>query len=190
VALKSADKNSMVIFTKDGVTIAIDNDKKSIVIFRMSNMLSGFANNAASAKTNPSANAHHDSAANYQSLKTGNTKQICGYPAEEYVVTDNKGEKAHVWYVKVDFNAQLFYTMAASGMKGPGNSDNSPQNPFQKSMSNPNLLVGEVDAEKHPEHALTTESITKKEMVIATSGYNVRNMSNMSLQDMMQQKGK
>jgi hypothetical protein len=183
-AMKADEKNNVfIIFTKDGTTVIVDNQKKTITLLRMQDMMGDMSKLAAQYnKNNPSATpatVKHDSS-NFKFAKTGSTKQISGYTAEEYGYTDSKGEKGSVWYAKVDFNTSLFFMMGAgatpsgSAMNKYGATSSSyPQ------LNDPHLLVVEAENSAHPGEGLTTQSITKKSSVIATSGYHINDLSNM-----------
>jgi hypothetical protein len=182
MGMKSADKNNnIIIFTKDGTSIIIDDAKKTIMIFNMRSMMGDLGKVAAQYnKNNPSASpAKHDST-NAQVAKTGKTKQISGYTAEEYGFTNNKGEKASIWYVRVDFNTGLFYMFATGGSSPsrPG-MNKAMQNPAYPQLSDPHMMVAETENSTHPGEKLTTQSIAKTTMTINTKGYTVTNLSNM-----------
>lgn len=183
-AMKADNKNSiLMIYTKDGTTAIVDNEKKTITILRMQNMMGDLSKIAAQYnKNNPSATpsaGKHDSS-NFKFAKTGSTKQISGYTSEEYSYTDSKGEKGSVWYAKVDFNAALFF-MAGVGATMPSAAMNkyAPSTPSYPQLNDPHMLVTETESSAHSGDGLITQSISKKSLVIATSGYRVNDLSNM-----------
>jgi hypothetical protein len=184
-AMKTDNKNNtLIIFTKDGTTVIVDDQKKTITLFRMQNMIGDMSKMAAAQynKNNPSATppaVKHDSS-NFKFSKTGSTKQISGYTAEEYSFSDNKGEKGSVWYAKVDFNTSLFFMMGA-GAAPSGSTMNKYGTNAQSypQLNDPHLLVVEAENNAHPGEGLTTQSISKKSLVIATNGYHINNLSNM-----------
>jgi hypothetical protein len=182
--MKADNKNNnMIIFTKDGTTVIVDDQKKTITLFRMQNMMADMSKIAEQyTKNNPSATppvVKHDSS-NFKFAKTGNTKQISGYTAEEYGYTNNKGEKGSVWYAKVDFNTSLFFMLGAgAGSPGAAMNKTGTASPSYPQLSDPHLLVVEVENSAHPGEGLTTQSISKKSLVITTNGYHVNNLSNM-----------
>jgi len=51
--------------------------------------------------------------------------------------------------------------------------------PSYPQLNDPHLLVTETENSAHPGEGLTTLSISKKSLVIATSGYRVNDLSNM-----------
>ena len=179
MGMKSADKtNNIIIFTKDGTSIVIDDQKKTIIIFNMKGMMGGLA--AQYSKNNPSASSPKGDNTNAQVAKTGKTKSISGYTAEEYSYSNSKGEKASIWYAKVDFNTGLFY-MFGTGMGSGGRPgmNKAAQSPAYPQLSDPHLLVAETENSTHPDQKLTTESIAKKTMTITTKGYTINNLSDM-----------
>jgi hypothetical protein len=181
-ALASDSKsNGLIINTKDGNTIIIDNQKKSMVIMRMQNMMGDIRKMAEQYKSNPSAasSPKHDSS-DFKFAKTGNTKQVSGYTAEEYSYTDSKGQKGSVWYAKVDFNASLFFMFGAGASPaGAGMNKYAPSSASYPQFNDPHLLVTEMENGAHPGEGMTTQSISKKSLVITTKGYTVTNLSNM-----------
>ncbi len=183
-AMKADEKNDVfIIFTKDGTTVIVDNQKKTITLLRMQNMMGDMSKLAAQYnKNNPSATPTTGKQDNsdFKFAKTGSTKQISGYTAEEYIYTDSKGEKGSVWYAKVDFNTSLFFMMGAGAMPSGSamNKYGTAASPYPQ-LNDPHLLVVEAENSTHPGEGLTTQSITKKSSVIATSGYHINDLSNM-----------
>lgn len=191
------DKSKLIIFTKEGVQVIVDDEKKNILIMRIGGMIGDLAKAVNPAK---GANGKTPDASTYKGsiVKTGNTKQISGYPAEEYKVTDDKGKVSTVWTAKVDFNASLFYLMnmgfggATAGRPGAGAGRPGMTGMGQNfpSFSDPHLLFAEMHSTDKPDESLITQSITKKSMNFATKGYKVTDMSNMNLQDMINAQSK
>jgi len=183
-AMKADNKNSiLMIYTKDGTTAIVDDQKKTITILRMQNMMGDMSKIAAQYNKNNTSSApssvKHDSS-NFKFAKTGNTKQISGYTSEEYSYTDSKGGKGSVWYAKVDFNTALFFMLGAgAAAPGPAMNKYASSTPSYPQLNDPHLLVTETENSAHPGEGLTTLSISKKSLVIATSGYRVNDLSNM-----------
>jgi hypothetical protein len=185
------DKTKLLVFTKDGVNVIIDDQKKTIIAMRLGNLIGDLGKAfAGQNKTNGAPGAlKPDSSGKVQSMKTGNTKQICGYPAEEYRYTNNKGQTGSVWCAKVDFNASLFYMMGAMSGGRPGMSK-YPQSDNYPAFNDPHLLLAESSSAEHPGEGIVTQSISKKTTAFVTKGYTINNMSNMGLKEMMEMKGK
>jgi hypothetical protein len=184
------DKKGFMIFTKDGVSVIIDDEKKTIVVMRLGNLIGDIGKAFADPKKNNPSASKSDSSGG-KTVKTGNTKQISGYTAEEYKFTNNKGEVSTVWCAKVDFSASIFYMLGNMGFGGgaPGRPGmNRPSSAAQSypSFTDPQLLLAETHSADHPGQGLTTQSITKKTTTISTKGYTINNMSNMGLKDIME----
>jgi len=183
-AMKADNKNNvLIIFTKDGTTVIVDDQKKTITLFRMQNMMGDASKVAAQYnKNNPSTTppaVMHDNS-NFTFAKTGSTKQISGYTAEEYSYSDSKGEKGSVWYARVDFNTSLFFKLGAGGM--PSSSAMNKYGttaPSYPQLNDPHLLVVEAENSAHSGEGMTTQSISKKSLVIATNGYRINDLSKM-----------
>jgi hypothetical protein len=180
----SGKNNSLIIYTKDGTMIIVDDQKKTLTVLHMQNMMGDIAKIAEQyKKNNPSAtspSANHDSS-DFKYGKTGNTKQISGYTAEEYSYTSSKGEKGSVWYAKVDFNTASFFMMgakAASSNPAAMNKYGGASSPYPQ-LTDPHLLLTEAENSSHPGESLTTQSISKKSLVITTKGYTVNDLSNL-----------
>ena len=146
----------------------------------MTNMLSGMGGAAAQYQNKNPSNQHSGDSSNVRGGKTGKTKQIAGYQAEEYSYTNNKGEKASVWYAKVDFNTALLRQLGSGGATSPKLGMSQPsQIQSYPQLNDPNMLVLETENSSHPGEGLTTQSITKKDLVIETKGYKVNNLSDL-----------
>jgi hypothetical protein len=172
-----AKMNGIIINTKDGNTIIIDNQKKSLVIMHLKNMLGDIQKIAQQYKGGTADSVKHANG-DFKFAKTGNTKQISGYTSEEYSYTDSKGQKGSVWYAKVDFNAALFFLFGAGASPMGGMNKGATSNPYPQ-LTDPHMLVTEVESSSHPGDTMTTQSISKKSMQISTKGYTVTDLSNM-----------
>jgi hypothetical protein len=165
-----AKDNGLIIYTKEGNMMMVSEKEKTIMVMNMK----VFMNKAKDyAKDN-----HYtkDSATAKSSFKkTGNTKTICGYPAEEYEVTNEKG-KTNVWFAKVDFNSALAMSMGLA--KGPGTKGAVPGSELGDIPGlGKGLFMAEM--EKNDKKVIETLSITKTDYSFSSSGYTVRDMSDM-----------
>ncbi|MGC4037400.1 MAG: DUF4412 domain-containing protein [Chitinophagaceae bacterium] len=169
-ALKpEAKDNTMIIYTKEGNMLIVSEKEKTIVVMNMKgilNMAKEIAENHAS-KDSLKEKA--------SSRKTGNTKSISGYTAEEYEVTTEKG-KMNLWYAKVDFNSVLAMTMGM--MKGPGGKSAYPGQDLGD-LPTPDKGRYMVQVDKDGKTVLETLSIDKTDFKFSTAGYTVRDMSSM-----------
>ena len=180
------EKTSFLIYTKEGVNVIIDNQKKSLVLMRLGSLISGLSK----AYTDQKKNNTDSSNSKSHGEKTGNTKQICGYTAEEYKYTSSKGETGSMWCAKVDFNASMLLMGMGASMNGKSTMGKMPQGQDYPSLNDPHMLVAEVKSATHPDEGITTISISKKSFTINTKDYKVNDMSNMNLQQLMEMKSK
>jgi len=189
MAITDKDKKGFMIYTKEGVSVIVDNDKKNIVLMRLGNLMGDLGKAYPDQKkNNPPATS--DSSGKSKVVKTGNTKQISGYTAEEYTYTNSKGETGSIWCAKVDFNASMFLMGMAASMNGKSPMAKMPVAQDYPSFNDPHMLVAEVKSATHPDDAITTQSISKKTTTINTKDYKINDMSNMNLQQMMQMQQK
>ena len=197
---KRGKTQSFLVFTKDGDWIMFDEDKKTITIINMRNMMKDLATLGKSMTRDSLGTRPKDKTVpgNVQSIKTGNSKMISGYKAEEYKITKKDGSIIQVWYAKVDFNTQLYYMLGMGGMGGMGTNPSrvnpGDQNSFLQTMAQPNTLLAEIDSDPSAHDgktmAMYTQSISSTKTSKATGGYQVNNYSNMGMKDMIQAQGK
>lgn len=185
-------KKDFLIYTKEGVNVIIDNEKKSIVLMRLGSLIGDLGKAYMDQKkNNPSSSKSDSISSNGKVTKTGNTKKISGYTAEEYSYTNSKGESGSIWCAKVDFNALSFIMgMMGASVNGKSPMGKGTQGQDYPSFNDPHMLVVEVKSAKNPEEGITTLSIEKKSMTINTKDYKINDMSNMNLQQMMEMKSK
>ncbi len=196
---KSSRENNFIIFTKNGDWVVIDEDKKTITIINMGNMMMNMASAAKGMKRDSisGASKRKIDPKQFQSVKTGNTKTISGYTAEEYKITDNQGHKISIWYAKVEFNTQLSYLfgMGKGGAGVPGMSGANPSaaNPMLQALAEPNALMTEMKSDESADGKgieMNTVSIAKSSSSKSTAGYQVNNYSNMSMKEMIEAESK
>ncbi|HEY2349584.1 MAG TPA: hypothetical protein VGH64_11225, partial [Puia sp.] len=125
-----------------------------------------------------------------KSVKTGNHKQVGNYTAEEYVLTDTKGNKGSVWCAKMDFDTQGDYIMGAIGgnmIKIMGS--NMSTHPLLQALTQPRTLVTEIefnDSAGTRRMELQTQSIDQGTKNVSVAGYSVNDYSNMTLPEIFQ----
>lgn len=196
---KGNREKNFIIFTKNGDWVVIDENKKTITIINMGNMMMNMANATKGIKRDSLAGASKSKIdpGQFQSVKTGNIKSISGYTASEYKITDNQEHKISIWYAKVDFNTQLSYLfdMGKAGAGAPGMSVAGPSvaNPMIQTLADPNAFMTEMKSEESVDAKaieMHTLSIAKASSSKSTPGYQVSNYSNMSLKDMMEAESK
>jgi hypothetical protein len=114
--------------------------------------------------------------------KTGRTREIAGYTADEYEMTNTtassgKTGTASFWYAKVPFDPVKIYTM---GVGRPADMDKLRNDPKMKNnitaipVLNTNYLW--VETEAGGKKGLQTLSIKKSTITINTTGYTVRSL--------------
>ena len=170
-ALKPDNKEgSLIIYTKEGNMLIVSEKEKMIMVMNMK----GFVNKAK--EMGADKKYTKDSATSKTNFrKTGNTKTICGYPAEEYEITNEKG-KMNIWYLKADFDSALALSMGLSKRPTPGSSAGGGD------LSNipgigKNFFMAEM--EKNDKKVIETISISKTDFTFSSAGYTVRDMSDM-----------
>jgi hypothetical protein len=133
-------------------------------------------------------------------VKTGKTKQVFGYTAEEYSKEFTKDEngKEHsgtmsVWYAKVDFNPEMMFSMGmgnlAAGQSQSKMNQSHPNNMLGLGLTQKNYLLTEMDfVEKGGKSGtgMKVISIEKTSFSKSTDGYYIKNYAGMSMMEMMQ----
>jgi hypothetical protein len=133
-------------------------------------------------------------------VKTGRTKQVFGYTAEEYSKEIKKEEngKMHegtmsVWYAKVDFDPEMMFSLGMGSMAGGGAqskmNQNHPNNMLGLGLTQKNYLMIEMDfSEKGGKSGtgMKVVSIEKTGFNKSTEGYFVKNYAGMSMREMME----
>ena len=140
--------NLLVVITNNGMSIIFDEHNKSITIIsirKLASDLSGLTKWIRMDSLMANMRKKTDGK-DFQSVKTGNSKQVGGYTSEEYSVSDNKGHKGIVWCAKVDFNTQTDYILGAVG----GNflkmmSGRMDTHPLFQALTQPKTLVTDIE---------------------------------------------
>jgi hypothetical protein len=210
---KEKDMNFM-ISTKDGLMITFgeepvpkkqDQSRKVLKVMDMHSMMKGSAETiAALAKTMPKkdqADAEKKKPNEMDNfVKTGRTKQVFGYTAEEYSKNFTKEEngKVHegtmsVWYAKVDFDPEIMFSLGMGSMAGGGAqsrmNQTHPNNMLGLGLTQKNYLMIEMDySEKGGKSGtgMKVVSIEKTNFNKSTEGYFIKNYAGMSMMEMMQ----
>ena len=125
-----------------------------------------------------------------KSAKTGKTKTIDGYPAQEYSVTDSSGRVSLVWCAKVDFPVAIDYILSAGAGKWvPMISPRLQSNPLLQALISPGTLVTAIqssDSLGKTNNVLRTDGIRQTSTDLPTAGYTVIDYSNSSLMEIFQ----
>ena len=184
--------NLFIILTREGNSIIFDEHNKSITVISIRKLASDLAGLTKWIRMDSViANMRkRTDGKNFQSVKTGNKKQVGNYTTEEYSVTDRKGHKGSVWLSRVDFNTQGDYIMNAVG----GNfikmmSSNMSTHPLLQALTQPRALVTEIefrDSTGARRMELQTQSIDQLTKTVSTAGYSLNDYSNMTLPEIFQ----
>jgi hypothetical protein len=133
-------------------------------------------------------------------VKTGKTKQVFGYTAEEYSKKFTKDEKGithtgtmSVWYAKVDFDPEMMFGMGM-GNPAPGQSQSKINQTHSNNMlglgiTQKNYLMTEMDFTENGGKSGTVMKVVgieKTNLNKSTEGYYIKNYAGMSMKEMMQ----
>jgi len=210
---KEKDMNFM-ISTKDGLMITFgeepvpkkqDQRRRVLKVMDMHSMMKGSAETiAALAKAMPKKDPVDAEKKKPNPMdnfvKTGRTKQVFGYIAEEYSKEIKKEENGKmnegtmsVWYAKVDFDPEMMFTMGMGSMAGGGAqsrmNQNHPNNMLGLGLTQKNYLMIEMDfSEKGGKSGtgMKVVSIEKTNFNKSTEGYLIKNYAGMSMREMME----
>src|SRR5450432_433963 len=184
--------NLFILFTHDGYCIIFDERKKNITVVSFRKLLSDLTSLTKYIRLDSLfANMREKTdGKNFQSVKTGKSKQVGTYTSEEYNVSDARGNKASVWCAKVDFLTLKDYVLGAAGgniLKMIGNGLTAP--PLFQTLTQPKTLVTSINARDSAGGSrmeMQTVSISQISKEMQTSGYQVDNFSNMTLPEIFQ----
>jgi hypothetical protein len=181
-----------VVLTHDGYGIIFDEHKKNITVISIRKLVSDLSGLAKWIRMD-SLVAHlreKTDGKDFQSVKTGNTKQVGSYTSEEYSVTDSKGHKTFVWCAKVDFNTAGDYILGVGGSNMLKMMSNRlTAHPLFQALTQPQTMVTAMDIRDSADgHGMDmhTVSINQVPTTKLTSGYKVDNFSNMTLPEIFQ----
>jgi hypothetical protein len=210
---KDKDMNFM-IRTKDGLMITFgeeplpdnsDKNRKVLKVIDMRSMTKGSEESMAAISKTLSKNGKPETEKNQSDeldnfIKTGKTKQVFGYTAEEYSKQFTKDENGKersgtmsVWYAKVDFDPEMMFSLGMGNLGG-GQSQSKmeqmhPNNMIGLGLTQKNYLLTEMDfVEKGGKSgtAMKVVNIEKTNFSKSTEGYYIKNYSGMSMKQMMQ----
>ena len=185
-------KSLLVILTSDGTSIILNEHRKDITIISVRKLMSDLSGITKWIRMDSlMANMRKKTdGKDFQSVKTGNSKQVGSYTSEEYSISDSKGRRGSVWCAKVDFNTQMDYIFGAVG----GNllkmmSGKMIYSSLIQALLQPKTLITDIEAgdstEGH-EMNMHTVSVNQTSTTVSTAGYSVNNYSNMSMPEIIQ----
>jgi hypothetical protein len=210
---KEKDMNFMVS-TKDGLMITFGEEpvpknpnqhRKVLKVMDMHSMMKGSGEAiAALAKSMPkkeNTEAEKKKPNNLDNfVKTGKTKQVFGYTAEEYSKEFTKEENGQMhsgtmsaWYAKVDFDPEMMFSLGMGGMAGGGSqsriNQTHPNNMLGLGLTQKNYLLIEMDFSERGGKsgtAMKVVSIEKTGFSKSTEGYYIKNYAGLSMREMME----
>jgi hypothetical protein len=205
---------NLMVSTKDGLMITFgeepvpkkpDQQRKVLKVMDMHSMMKGsgeaIAELAKSMPKKDQADAEKKKPNEMDNfVKTGRTKQVFGYTAEEYSKEIKKEEngKLHegtmsVWYAKVDFDPEMMFSLGmgstAGGQSQSKMNQTHPNNMLGLGLTQKNYLMIEMDfSEKGGKSGtgMKVVSIEKTGFNKSTEGYFIKNYAGMSMMEMMQ----
>ena len=195
-AVKPDDASfDLMIYSKHGQTWLIDDKKKTITVMNMPKTVGeGGALGKAVAENIKNGPIQKDTVSNdeFAVIKTGKTKNILGYTADEYqmrpkvIATKNAIPAVSFWYAKVPFDPVKIYTMGAGRPADLSKINNNPKlknSVFAIPVLNTNYLSAETEAGGMK--AVETTEIKKVNNTIYTAGYKIKRKN--SLKDMLKE---
>lgn len=192
-AIKPEDKSfSLMIYTPKGHTWIFDDKKKTITVMNMIKTVGegGMMGKVIAEDINKGPLKKDKDDEQYTVIKTGKTKMILSYQADEYqmkpkvIATKNAEPAVSFWYAKVPFDPVKIYTMGAGRPADLSKIENNPKmknNIFSIPVLNKNYLW--METESGGRKGQETIEIKKVNNTIYTSGYKVKVMN--SLKDML-----
>lgn len=184
-AIKPKDKSfSLMVYSKKGHTWMFDDKGKTITVMSMPKVVGqgGLAAKQMAEHYKKSPLKKDTDEEHLSIRKTGRTREIAGYTADEYEmknteVSSGKSGTAAFWYARVPFDPVKIYTM---GVGRPADLDKLRNDPKMKNnitaipVLNTNYLW--VETEAGGKKGLQTLSITKSTIAIHTDGYTVKSL--------------
>ncbi len=185
--------NLLVVITNKGMCIIFDEHNKNITIISIRKLISDLSGLTKWIRIDSlMANMRKKTdGRDFQSVKTGNSKQVGSYTSEEYSVSDNKGHKGTVWCAKVDFNTQMDYLLGAAGSNFlKMMSGRMATHPLFQALTQPKILVTDIETSDSAEVRrmnMHTLSINQTHISFSTSGYVVNDYSTLTVPEIFQE---
>jgi hypothetical protein len=211
---KGDKDHSFMVSTRDGLMITFgeesipkdpEKNRKVLKVIDMRSMMKGSGETmSALAKALPEKDkaaiekTKHDELDNF--TKTGKTKQVFGYTAEEYSkhMTKERDGKARsgtvsVWYARVDFDPEMMFSFGMGNLHSdqsqPKLNQSHANNMLGLALTQKNYLLIEMDFEEDggkSGSAMKVVSIEKTNFSKSTEGYFIKNYSGMNMKQIMQ----
>ncbi|MBL7764129.1 MAG: hypothetical protein JNL23_11945 [Chitinophagaceae bacterium] len=172
-AIKPEEKKDggLIIYNNEGKMIIVSEKEKTIIVMNMKSFLDRAVKKSEEMAANKKDSTH--STGSFR--KTGNTKTICNYPADEYEVTNEKG-KANIWFIKTDF--ALLPLLGMMGKNPMAGRNTGASNDWSDLPGiGKKFLMAEM--EKDGKKVIETISISKTDFIFSSAGYTIRDMSDL-----------
>jgi hypothetical protein len=194
-AIKDEDKSfGLMIYSKKGHTWLFDDKNKIITVMNMPKTVGegGMLGKEIAEKIKKEPLVKDKDDEKFTITKTGKTKNILGYTADEYEMRNNqikttgstvKSGTMSLWYAKVPFDPIKVYTMGVGRPADISKIQNNPKmknNMFAIPVLNKNYLWVETEAGNRK--GMETTEIKNVNNTIYTAGYKIKVMN--SLKDM------
>jgi hypothetical protein len=204
-----------IILTREGEMVSFSQEpdpnnpgkqRNILKIIDMKSMYKGIGEMAAGfAKETPKkekTGEEKNSIANLENfVRTGKTKNVFGYTAEEYSKhvsgMENGKERSgtvSVWYARVDFDPEVMFSMGlgglANGMSQAKMQNSHSYNILGMGIAQKNYLLTELNFVEDNGKSGGTMKVTgidKTDLTKETTGYYIENYSGMSLSEMIKQ---
>ncbi|HVZ98317.1 MAG TPA: hypothetical protein VG847_15645 [Chitinophagaceae bacterium] len=174
------EPGQFMMYSKKGNTWILDSNEKTITVFSMPTIMGegGMMGKALAEKFNkgplPQDPADADS---ITIVKSGNTKTILTYTADEYQASRKSapGQYASIWYATVPFDPVKIYTMGVGRPADISKFQTDPKlinNPLSIPIVNKDYLLAEEDVQG--QQVMQTLSITPTTYSINTTGYTIK----------------
>lgn len=176
---------SLMVYTKEGTTLLIDDKSKTITVMNMPKIVGegGAMGKKIAEKINKGPLKKQQDDEKFTITKTGKTKSILGYTADEYRNAGKSGTMSF-WYAKVPFDPVKIYTMGAGRPADISKIQNDPKmknNMFAIPLLTKNYLWVQTDGGGIT--GMETTEIRKVNNTIRTAGYKIKQMR--GLKDML-----
>jgi len=182
-AIKPRDKSfSLMVYSKGGHTWMFDDKTGTIMVMSMPRVVGkgALAGKQMAEHFNKGPLKKDMDDEHISMRKTGRTREIAGYTADEYEMTNKAASSgktcaASFWYAKVPFDPVKIYTMGAGR---PADLDKLRNDPKMKNnitaipVLNINYLW--VETEAGGKKGLQTLAIKKNAITITTTGYKIK----------------
>ncbi|NIG57110.1 hypothetical protein [Chitinophaga sp. Cy-1792] len=158
--INTDDDLDLVIYDKNGNTMAVEGKKKQITIYNIPGLMHMGGNPGIMMATRSNIKITH----------SNQTKNICGYNAEAYTgIEPQSGASINFWCIKLPFDASNIYPLAKK-IPNPSN-ESSMANFLQKDHNN---FLAEISTIKGK--IVETTAIGKSSLTFNSAGYTIKTL--------------